>query len=285
MKAHNTAQTRHSVRTLAAAIAIALGLSAGLAQADDATAKKLYEQALNDQYSKRNPTDAGKIKAAIATLEQAEGQAESAELKYDILVLESRSWFYLGEHTSGNNAKKSIFETGYKKAEQAKQLGIAKLGDAYAEAYYYYGINLGQWATANGVVVSLFRKRELLEHIDGAASRKTRTGRPGDTIDSYGPARVMGRILLKLPEIAGGSQPRAVETLRNAWAKAPENALNGVYLAEALLDGDSAKEIAEARSVLEDLLNPAHKYAEDRAPETQEELKQAQELLNSIPKN
>jgi tetratricopeptide (TPR) repeat protein len=167
----------------------------------------------------------------------------------------------------------AVFEKGMEKAKAAYAID-----DTLAEGYYFYAINLGKWALAKGVLASLFRKNELIEHAETALRNETREGEKGETVDGYGPNRTLGYMYYKLPGFAGGSTERSLKYLSEAFTKAPEIALNHVYYAEVLASGNAADK-ARARTILDQLLaqNP-ETLNPSRIPETKEEFDLARKL-------
>jgi hypothetical protein len=258
----------------------AVVLAAPVAKADDPTARQLLAKA-QALYDKRGDTIQNSIDAA-STLETALTQVQSADLKYDILILETRSLYWQGTHTDGDDNKKVI----HLKAKAQADAAIA-LDDSYAEGQYYAGINLARWAEANGIVASISHKGELIQYMKNAAdvTRTTRDGQDGETVDGYGPDRVLGRMYQKLPGILGGDHNLAVTYLRTAVAKAPKHAINVVYLADSLYKGSSAEQ-AEGKQIVTALLQndpTVFGQADDRVPETLDEFQWARDLLNGKP--
>jgi hypothetical protein len=217
----------------------------------------------------------GVFDGEYTTLGAVEGKAHDANLNYDILIIEARMAYWQGEHTSDNNQKKTIHLLGVNKSKAATQIS-----DDYAEGYYYAGINLARWAEANGILSSLGRKGELESDMKAAQDRTSRTGDDGASIDGYGADRVLGRENYKLKMLPGYSLGSSIQHLSDAVAKSnPPVALNTVYLADSLLKSNAADK-ARAHQILTDLVaNDVNKYNPDRAPETADEFKLANDLL------
>ena len=76
-------------RTSVVSVLSMVALSAS-AFADDASAQKSFESA-KALYAQRSATSMKAVDDALSELAKAEGQAQGTELKYDILVLESRA--------------------------------------------------------------------------------------------------------------------------------------------------------------------------------------------------
>lgn len=258
--------------------ALAAASAATPARADDAAAKQKYDSG-KALYARHGDIVNGQDvnEQAIATLADAETQAQNPDLKYDILTLESQAYFWKGKHTTGNNEQMTVFNTGMQKADAARQIN-----PDYADAYYYYGINLGDWAIAKGVLASLTRKNELISSAQGALDRDAKDGTPGEALDGYGPDRTLGRIYFKLPGFAGGSHATSLQYLEKAFASAKNYACNVDYLAETLADGTGAEK-DRAKQILHDLLaNDPSTYNPARVNDTTEEFGDARQLLKEL---
>lgn len=251
-----------------------LALSVFNAQASDEAARGLYTQA---QASFEGRQNLEKAKETVTLADQALAQAEDAELRYDILILKARAQYWLGSKAKSDKEKMAIYEKAMDSAEAAK-----KLFDDYAEGYYYYGISLGKWALAKGVIASLSKKQELIDNAEGAMERITRAGEPGVTIDGYGPNRTLGRMYFKLPGFAGGSLEKSLKYLEEAVNNASDNALNTVYYAESLYNGNGAQK-ALARKLLDELLaKDANTFNPSRVPETLDEFEEGRQLRKEM---
>ncbi len=252
----------------------AFGFAASVKADDDSAREKM--EAGRDLYAQRG--DLSKNDQAIATLNEAAGLVESDDdLKYEILILESRAVYWKGNNQTDKDQKKATHDQAMTLCKAAMALN-----DDYADAHYFYGINLARWAEANGVISSLFRKDELMKTMADAMDRNTLAGAAGETIDGYGPHRTLGRVYFKLPGFAGGSNDKSVKELDKAYANAPTLALNAVYLAETLADGNKDQK-ARARDILDQLLSKdASTLNPDRVPETQQEFNDARAIRKGL---
>lgn len=227
--------------------------------------------------------ESGKAEAAASKALESVAAAADPAVKYDALILASQSYYYWAGHTDDNGQKKERFNLGMAQAKAAQELGKREtaLADP-AESYFWYGLNLGQWAQANGVVASLGRKNELIGAFRDTLARKSRDGAAGEVYDGYGTYRALGRLYFKLPSFAGGSRARALEFLRKSVAGDGSYVIGWLYLAETLADGNES-ERTEAKALLNDLVkrDPATMNPE-RAPENIEEMERARKLLADL---
>ncbi len=266
--------------TAFAALAMALPLAAYATPNDQAT--ELFENAKKSFEEQRQ--DLKTVDQVQTELAQAEALATDTELKYQIKILISRAYFWQGTNVPGNEennpAKLPVFEKGYNKAREAYTLS----GD-YADAYYYYAINLSRWGLAKGKLSALGRLTELKNHLNLAMQRPTYyTGEDGTTIDFWGPNRVYGRMYFALPGIVGGDMALSKQYLERAAKEAPTHILNIVYLAETLADSRSTR--SQAKLMLRDAIerydaNPAA-FCPERIQETSLEIRLARELYGKL---
>jgi hypothetical protein len=256
-----------------AALAV-FSIGAVAAHADDQAAQAALTKGLGF-YAQRSATSLDSIESAIKVLDGAEAQADSKELKYDILILTSRAMYFKGTHTKGNDTKKAIHSAAQAKAEAAEELS-----SDYAEAPYFAGINLARWGEANGIVSSVQQVPKLKKFMALAMERVTRTDDAGESVDGYGPYRVLGRMFKKLPGFLGGSHSESVSNLDKAVKGDPTTALNIVYLADSLIKDGKDSEKAEGKKLLNDLLSKdAATLNPNRAAENTEEFQLARDVL------
>lgn len=204
--------------------------------------------------------------------------------KFDAFVLQSRCIYYVGVKAKTDDEKIMLHGQGKNLANRAKNLQPER-----AEGYYFFGINLGRWAEANGIMKSL-RERHNLRNAMETMIKKTAIvdGKtiPGKEYDSYGGYRTLGRMYFKLPGMFDGDNKKAEDLLREALVESEKmgvrNALNVQYFAEVLV---ARNKKAEARQVLDAALrfesNPEG-YNPARIPETIDEMRAIRALRNEL---
>lgn len=177
---------------------------------DEATATALY-QARGENL--QNSLDAANMFASLAAQKQND-EAEYARLK----LAETRSMYYYGRAQTTNNNKKKYHKLGYESAQivinqLSVSMGVAKQ-DTYKEmlasAHYFYASHLGQWASANGKLASLFRYNELISHLDAMKA----FGPVGQSSEYFGEARVRGRVMHRHP---GKSNDTAYQNIKSSY--------------------------------------------------------------------
>lgn len=256
----------------AAALAVFAGSTAALA--DDAVAKKAFEDG-KAAFAHRSANSTKALEDGVKLLEAAEGQAQDKLLKYDILILESRMLYFQGTHAPNDAAKKAIHLKGRAKADAAEAVS-----SEFSEAPFFAGIHLARWGEANGIVSSVSQVPTLKKYMQAAIDRTTRDDAEGESVDGYGPYRTLGRVYKKLPGFLGGSTAESIKYLDKAVKGAPTLALNVLYLADTLVkDGNDAQK-AEGRRLLTELLaKDPNTLDPNRVPETIEEFAAARLVL------
>jgi hypothetical protein len=256
-------------------MSISVGSFSQSSFADDSAINASFEEA-KGLYSHRSATDLTSINQALEKLGKIEGKAEDSDLNYDILILESQSYYWKASHTAAINEKVKFYEFGQAKADAA-----SALVPEYAEGYYFAGINLARWAEARGVLASLNKEADLRKYMNNVTTHFTKDEKKGETLDGYGADRVFGRIYFKLPSAFGGSVQEALKHQEKAYQNAKDYVLNSVYLAESLSFGDASHK-ARAKQILDDVISAVTAdpvgFNPNRVPETNEEVKEAKKL-------
>jgi len=216
---------------------------------------------------------AGPINEAVTAYERAvKEQPARLEASWKLL----RALFFKGEHVAQSNEdKQKVFGHGKEVAEATidrlaqKVGGRAKL-DAMTPAQaakalagvpeaapviLWAGVHWGLWGDAFGRVAA------ARQGVGDKVRRYAETGIAlNETYDEAAGHRLLGRLhdlAPKIPFFTGWiDHDKAVTELRRAVALAPANFLNQLYLAEAILDHQSAK-AAEAKEILRKLIAKA----------------------------
>jgi len=216
--------------------------------------------------------DDAKAADALEKFEEALKIASTDDEKYEAQIWLARTYYYRGTAAPDKKDKKKLHLAGRDHADAA-----TKLNRKGADGWWFYGINLGKWAEANGIRKSISEKT----NITNAMKRLLRID---ETHDSYGPHRTLGRLFFKLPGILGGDKKKAYTHLKLAYDNAPSNSKNAVFYGEILI---SRGEKAEARNVLEALLAvQAITFYNDKNPELDRvgETKMDQEAARKLMK-
>ena len=186
-----------------------------------------------------------------------------------------RALYFQGEHaTTGNDAKKTVFDEGKRLGEETldlvrREAGVAGGRDLtkatpvelvpwvkgrpeVTAAFLWSGVNWGKWALAYGKTAAARQ---------GAAAKirdlATAVVRLDPSFEDGGGYRVLGRLHHQTPSIpfvtGWASRTEALANLRLAAQAAPRNFVNRLYLADATWDYEKERR-AEARKMLEGLV-------------------------------
>ncbi len=235
----------------------------------------------------------GPVGEAIAAYGKAiEADPNDLEARWKLL----RSLYFEGEFVArGSDARRKVFDQGRQAAEDALDRLAARAGgrDALAdlapaerakrladvpEAARLYSLAAAHWglwgdafgrfaAARQGVAGKVRDYAETAIALDGS-------------VDGAAPHRILGRLHTlapKIPFLTGWiDRDKAVQELRKAVELAPEDPLNHVYLADAILQFQPerrAEAVAQLRALLDRPPNPADAIEEASAR------RQARELL------
>lgn len=224
------------------------------------TSNSLIQQG-DDLYIQR--ADLAKTKEAKAKYEAALAAGEDAYGAYWRLA---RVFYWIGDHTADNTAKKQIFQQGIDQAKKAIELGPNK-----ADGHFWLGVCYGVYGEARGVLKSLFLVKPI-------KTEMRRVLEIDPAYDHGGADRVLGRVYHEVPGLFGGSEKQSLEHLLQAVKYGPRVGLNLIYLADTYISLDR---IEDARKTLETVLTM--EVMPDLIPETAEERDQARAKLATKP--
>ncbi len=212
-----------------------------------------------------------------------------------------RALYFRGEHlAAGAEARREVFDRGKRAAEEAlarlavaagaepedfrelapeeraARLRAAEVSAEEAGALYFWSaVHWGLWGDAYG------RFAAAREGVAGTVRDDARTALAlAPAVERAGPHRVLGRLHAEAPQIpfftGWVDRKRAIAELERAVELAPDEPLNRLYLAEALLahrPGRREDALAQLRAVRELPVEPP------RAVETQSARERALQLL------
>jgi hypothetical protein len=241
-------------------------------------------QTAEDLFKARGVKTENAYKAYELYFQMAQGEANK-DLQAEKYWLASQAVYYVGSKATDNSDQKKFHQQGFEVAAKGVALleKVASLNDVQKEtlanAYYFYGANLGKWGEANGIASSLGRWPELQETMKKIIALKM------NHIQDYGAFRILGRAMYKLP-FPLGSNKKSLKFLETAFNETKNgqdishNGLNVVFYANVLIAEDDN---ATAKAILSSLVNKnAQTYNPDRVPETLVEQEEAKELLKKL---
>ncbi len=186
---------------------------------------------------------------------------------FDAMWRLSRVYYYYGTRVDEDfdDRRMEIFNEGKTWGMKAFELKPKR-----PEGHFWFGVNLGSWGEANGVLKSLSIRGDLEDSMK-------RVARIDESYEGAGAYRVLGRMKFRLPGLFGGDNDESISYLRKAVKLGPTNAMNYVFLAETLMDED---EYIEAEKLLKKCINmePDPRWI----PETKIDKKNARELLEEV---
>lgn len=264
--------------SIALVVLLAAALSAAAAPVAAATAEERL--AAGDGWFARRAEGApapeagraapGPIGRAIDAYEEAVA-AEPTNLEAHWKLL--RALYYRGDHVAeGTDERREVFDRGRRAAEEAlgrlaARAGGRQLLDALSPedraarlaripeagpTYFWAAVHWGLWGDAYG------RLAAARQGVAGTIRDYAETARAlNESYENGGPHRILGRLHAlapKIPFFTGWiDRDRAVAELTRALALGPEDPLNRLYLAEALLEHRPERR-AEALELLRKLV-------------------------------
>lgn len=227
----------------------------------------------DELFGKRNLTDQTPIYEAIKEFKALAAETDDEYEKYEALWKISWCYYWLGQHAKGKDAKKKLHDAGMEYGKQAKSMKPEEV-----EGHYFYGINLGKWGKANGVIASLFKLKELRATMNRAKELDP-------SFEGAGAYRTLGKVQCEVPSYATGSLSESEELLRKAIKITKQNGeewsypLNHVYLATTL--GKRGKK-DEARKLFNEVINHSYDKEDFHYPEILDAIAEAKVELKKL---
>ncbi len=244
-----------------ACLSLAVSLSINAATIEEA--KDLFE---------KRGENAANAEQAANLFNSLSKTASSPKEKALLKTKEAQALYYFGGFQP-----KEIYNKGVEAAKDAFTILDANKDASKterAEAHYFYAINLGKWAEANGVLASLSRWPELKDQLDIIDSLDK-------SVEDYGSLRTRARALHKLPFGDKSEAEKILETAANDTMNETfgigNNTTANLYYLDILAKNRKSEKFCEVFSAMEELskandeelkeFNPA------KLPETKNDLK------------
>lgn len=144
---------------------------------------------------------------------------------YESLWEGARSCFYYGQYAraeAADSERMAIYQEGIYRAKAA----VSK-NDKGVEGHFWLGVLYGAYGEAKGIFKALGMVPDIRAEMDICL-------RQDESVECFGPDRLLGRMLFRLPWFKGGDNKKAIEHLEKAAKGCPQNALTRLYLAEVL---------------------------------------------------
>ncbi len=217
---------------------------------------------------------------AATMFKELAASASSPVAKALLKTREAQAIYYVGSIKTTDAEKKDAHKRGMEASLEASALidPTTASKTEKALAHYFYVINLGKWAEANGVLSSLGKWGEMKDQLDTIDSLDS-------SVDDYGPLRTRARALHKLPFGDKNESEKllalAVEKTFSEKFNQSTNTTNSVYYLDILAKNRNTDKFCELFNSLNDLsaasdeelleLNP------NKLPETKSDLKKFKE--------
>jgi len=171
-----------------------------------------------------NRADIEKAKRAVSLFAQA---AEERPQSYAAHWEAARAIYYLWTFPQGDGPKqemRAVFQRGIdlcRRAVELKPDGV--------EGHFWLGVLYGRYGEAKGILKSLKLVPVIRKEMETCMELD-------ESVECYGPCRVLGRMFYKLPGFKGGDNRKSMEILVKGIDGCPTNALARLYLAETYED-------------------------------------------------
>lgn len=206
-------------------VASLLALGAGSSFARDADVDAV--RAIDDHYFHRDSVGNldKSIEEAGSNIERVE---KFKEREHDVLPLylwrRCRSLVRRGEKREKKSEKLADYDLARQDCEKSVNLDLND-----ADAHFWFGVAMGRWGEAKGIMKSLFMIKPIRREM--AATLRISP--------NYGGAhRVLGEMLWQIPGFAGGDKKQALEEFETAVRLSPDYSSNYQPLAEAYVHFD-----------------------------------------------
>jgi len=213
--------------------------------------------------------------------------ANTTQAMAELGIRQSEALYWVGTHSTNTNESIAVHKKAYEVAQSLFSLEGSISSETLAQAYYFYGANLGKWGEPQSSVVKAQNWPKLKAAMQKILDLKQ------DAVEDYGVHRILGRAYYKLPWPLG-SNSDSLSELRMAFEptravvngvkqKFSRHGTNNVFLAETLIAIGGDDELDEAEEILRGFIaaDQSTLYPE-RRPENEEEVLNAKNLLESL---
>ena len=194
-----------------------------------------------------------------------ESQVKADPRNFDGAWKLARVMYWLGNHETDSDAKRTALERGIEAGQQAVTLQPSR-----PEGHFWIAANMGTLAEAYGLRQGLKYRGKIKEELETVLKLDPRFMRGSAD-------RALGRWYNRVPGLFGGSNKKSEEHLRKSLGYDANSTVSHFFLAQTLLDEDrNAEAIEELKKVL------AAPYDADWEPEDREYKQKASDLLSKI---
>ena len=123
-----------------------------------------------------------------------------------------------------------------------------ELSSGSADAHFWYGISMGRWGEAKGILKAMFLIKPIRHEMAETLRLDPTQG---------GAHRVLGEMLWQIPGFAGGDKKQALAEYEEAVKISPAYSTNYQVLAEAYLHFDRKDDAIRTLKAVAEIKNPA----------------------------
>jgi hypothetical protein len=143
--------------------------------------------------------------------------------------------------------KKADRLADYELARQDCENAVA-LSSGSADAHFWYGISMGRWGEAKGIMKAMFLIKPIRNEMAETLRLDPQQG---------GAHRVLGEMLWQIPGFAGGDKRAALTEYETAVKMSPTHSTNYQVLAEAYLHFDRKDDAIRVLKSVAEIKDPA----------------------------
>ena len=143
--------------------------------------------------------------------------------------------------------KKADKLADYDMAQKDCEKSVALNADD-ADAHFWYGISMGRWGEAKGILKAMFLIKPIRREMAETLRLDPHQG---------GAHRVLGEMLWQIPGFAGGDKKQALAEYETAVKMSPDHSTNYQVLAEAYLHFDRKNDAIRTLKAVAQIKNPA----------------------------
>ncbi len=154
-----------------------------------------------------------------------------------------RSLVKRGEKREKSSDKLADYDLAQKDCAKAVELAPQS-----ADAHFWYGIAMGRWGEAKGIMKAMFLIKPIRKEMAETLKLDPNQG---------GAHRVLGEILWQIPGMFGGDKKQALVEYETAVKMSPTHSTNYQVLAEAYLHFDRKDDAIKTLKAVADIKDPA----------------------------
>ena len=186
-------------------------------------------------------------KSIVETSANVERVEKFKEAEHDglplFLWLRCRSLVGRGDKREKKSEKLADYDSARQDCEKS-----VKLNPNAADAHFWFGISMGRWGEAKGMMKAMFLIKPIRKEMAETLRLDPKQG---------GAHRVLGEMLWQIPGFAGGDKKQALVEYEAAVKMSPDHSTNYQPLAEAYVYFDRKDDAIKTLKAVAEIKNPA----------------------------